>query len=101
MKTIRLCTCDYSNRTNNSSGYVFYFDFDFTLVYFTLVYFCWQKRTARWRGGRNMGLYKIQGSTCCRFKTWAISFTPRCRGSPGCINVYLAIDSGIDIVFVQ
>ena len=33
-------------------------------------------------------------SSCCHFKAWAISFTPRCFSSPSCVNEYLLIGRG-------
>ena len=39
-------------------------------------------------------------SSCCRFETLAISFTPRCHSSLSCINEYMATkwDGHVNVV---
>ena len=34
---------------------------------------------------------------CYRFDVWAFSFSPRCLSSFGCINEYMAVDSGDNV----
>ena len=41
------------------------------------------------------------GSSCCRFKPWAILLIPHCLSSLSCINEYLAIDSGGYIMWMN